>query len=92
MTGRAPAASLAHYREAIAALPRRDLRHDDVLEGASPLADGDGFAVHYAPFDHVNRDARIVLVGLTPGWQQTELAFETARDRLLVADADDTVL
>jgi hypothetical protein len=54
--------------------------------------DGNGFAVHYAPFDHINIEARVVLVGLTPGWQQTRLAVETARDRLRAGDSDETVL
>jgi len=38
--------------------------------------------VAYAPFDHVNRDARVVIVGITPGRQQMELAVKAARDAL----------
>jgi len=49
--------------------------HDDRL-----LIERHGkLACHYAPFDHINRDAKIVLLGITPGAQQagnalTELA------------------
>jgi hypothetical protein len=38
--------------------------------------------VHYAPFDHVETGARLVLVGLTPGHQQMRIALATAREAL----------
>ena len=82
----------ARFRDAIAALPPGELTRGHLLNGRFALASGTGFAVHYAPFDHVNAQARVVLVGLTPGWQQTRLAFETARDRLRAGDSDDRVL
>lgn len=40
-------------------------------------------SVHYAPFDHVETGARLVLVGLTPGHQQMRIALATARDALV---------
>jgi hypothetical protein len=36
-------------------------------------------SVFYAPFDSVNRDARVVLLGLTPGWRQMAIALEVYR-------------
>lgn len=39
-------------------------------------------SVHYAPFDHIETGARLVLVGLTPGHQQMKKALATARDAL----------
>lgn len=42
----------------------------------------------YAPFDHINRDARVAIIGLTPGRQQARLALEKARAALL-AGADE---
>jgi hypothetical protein len=44
------------------------------------------FSVVYAPLDHVNTSARIVLAGLTPSWRQAQAAY-TARADLL--DVDD---
>lgn len=38
--------------------------------------------VQYAPFDHVNRDARIVIVGMTPGLFQARQALLAARDAM----------
>ena len=35
-------------------------------------------SVYYSPFDWVNERARVVLLGLTPGWTQMELAYRGA--------------
>lgn len=56
----------------------------DVPLPASLRMAGDGrFDVFYAPFDHVNPDARVVLVGITPGRVQALEAIGTARRCLL---------
>lgn len=39
--------------------------------------------VYYAPFDHLNAGAPLVLVGLSPGRYQALVALETARSALL---------
>jgi hypothetical protein len=46
-------------------------------------ASGD-WATYYAPFDHINRNARIAIVGITPGLQQATnalRAYQNARQR-----------
>jgi hypothetical protein len=47
-------------------------------------------SVYWAPFDHINRDARIVLVGITPGQYQAEQALKTYRAARLngIAEAE----
>ena len=49
----------------------------DLLIGS----EGD-IAVYYAPFDHVNRQAKVVIVGITPGLTQARLALESAASGL----------
>src|SRR3546814_17460997 len=39
-------------------------------------------SVHYAPFDYVNRDARVIILGITPGRQQARMATERFGARL----------
>ena len=39
--------------------------------------------IYYAPFDYLNVAARIVIVGITPGWQQMAISYEELRDALL---------
>lgn len=40
------------------------------------LSDGGDLFVSYAPFDHIARQAELVLVGLTPGRTQAANALE----------------
>lgn len=47
---------------------------------------------YYAPFEHLNDCARIVLVGITPGRTQMNLAVEAARAALLVGDSVEEAL
>jgi hypothetical protein len=45
------------------------------------LITGDGnIKIYYAPFDHINSKARIMIVGITPGFQQMVQSFETIYD------------
>lgn len=46
------------------------------------LSSEDGLQTFYAPFDHVNAGARIVLCGITPGLQQASRALDEARRQL----------
>jgi hypothetical protein len=39
-------------------------------------------SVYYVPFGSPNRKARVVLVGLAPGWTQTQIAYELWSDAL----------
>lgn len=43
--------------------------------------DGD-LAIYYAPFDYVNRTAKVIICGITPGFQQSILALREARIHL----------
>lgn len=42
--------------------------------------------VYYAPFEHVNTSAKIVLCGITPGIQQAEKALNTYASALVAGD------
>ena len=52
------------------------------------LVSTDGrFQTFYAPFDHINRNAKVVICGITPGKQQAINALEEARKSLLNGDS-----
>ncbi|RDI14423.1 hypothetical protein [Flavobacterium sp. AG291] len=34
--------------------------------------------IFYAPFEYINKDAKIVIVGITPGWTQMEESYRSA--------------
>lgn len=46
------------------------------------LGTAGGYSVYYVPFEYVNTEAKLVLVGITPGPEQMKCAYATAR-RLL---------
>ena len=55
------------------ALDKPELILDSALVGSKTIT------MSYAPFDHVNRAAKVVIVGLTPGRQQATNALKAAR-------------
>ena len=46
------------------------------------LASEGNLQTFYAPFDHINTSARVVICGITPGLQQASRALEEARKQL----------
>lgn len=42
------------------------------------------YELQYTPFEHINRGARLVIVGITPGNTQLSLAYKTAQKLLRV--------
>lgn len=67
----------------IAALPTRDiLTKDDLLVSTFLLHKEKEIEIYYAPFDYVNEEAKIILMGITPGWTQMEIAYRCAQQGL----------
>ncbi len=72
-----------HFAPQIAALPQHTpLTKADLLVPGFLLHEAPTWALRYAPFDYVNEQARVVIVGIAPGWYQTEMAFRLARNAL----------
>ncbi|MGA7088649.1 MAG: hypothetical protein WB116_10305 [Candidatus Dormiibacterota bacterium] len=64
------------YQSRIKRLPRSIVKHH-ILNNRFCLESEGQKAVYYAPFEGpVNGAARILIVGLTPGWTQTKIAYE----------------
>jgi hypothetical protein len=71
------------YARGIQALPPRDkYLKSDLLTDRFRLCEIGSFAMYYAPFDYINPRAEVLLVGITPGWQQMEGAYREARRAL----------
>ena len=56
-----------------------ELSQKDLLTRHFRLYSQDGLEIYYAPVGHVRRKAKIVLLGVTPGWSQMELSYRMAR-------------
>ena len=40
--------------------------------------------IYYAPHNEtINTKAKVFIVGITPGWRQTSIAYKTARNGLI---------
>jgi hypothetical protein len=74
------------FLEGVRALPAGKLSREQLLTPEFRLHEDPGFSVYYAPFDYINRPAKLALVGITPGWRQMEIAFRTARACLRSGD------
>jgi len=48
--------------------------------------------MNYAPFEHFNSQARLVICGITPGLQQMRLSIQELKDRLEEGDCDSDAL
>ncbi|GFN32893.1 uracil-DNA glycosylase family protein [Paenibacillus xylaniclasticus] len=84
---------LDRYREAILALPlHRRLTKDELLTETLLMERNGKVEMYYAPHnEYVNPDAKIVIIGLTPGWSQMEIAFRVARACLEEGRSDEEV-
>lgn len=70
-----------HYRHAL--LNARNVRDQRLLIGAEGELE-----VRYAPFDHVNPIAKLVILGITPGEQQANAAIHETRHALYLGESD----
>ena len=54
----------------------------DKLPSELMIEEDSDLSVYYAPFDYINTEAKIVICGITPGFQQAILALEEAAKQL----------
>ena len=82
------------FRTSIAKLPAQGTLRASYLLGKFELrrSKAGRLVVAYAPFDHLNTAARVVIVGIIPGANQMEKAFASARRSLKPAMSDEAVL
>lgn len=87
-----PTWRFATFRGQIGSLPPRVLEREDLHTTAFRLCAVGRIEIYYAPFDWVNRAARVVLLGSSPGWHETELAFRALCAALRAGDGEMTAL
>lgn len=77
-----------HYQKAITSLDTNILENGHFPENLLIQKEG-SFSVWYAPFDYVNPAAKIVLVGITPGYQQASNALRKAHQVKMAGGSND---
>lgn len=61
---------------------KENFSKDELLVKDFQLYHDDKLSIYAAPFDYVNIAAKIVIIGITPGWQQMQKSFDTAKNLL----------
>ena len=57
---------------------------EDILNEKFKLYKEDNKTIYYAPHNEtINNNAKIFIVGITPGWTQTSIAYKTAHNGLI---------
>lgn len=84
---------LITYIDKIKNLPAGKINREDILNPDFFLNEEKKLKVYYAPHnEYINSKARIIIVGICPGWTQTEIAFKIVRDNLRLGTDIDLIL
>ncbi|MBM7692815.1 hypothetical protein JOC77_002246 [Peribacillus deserti] len=72
--------TLRPYIHLIESLPAQELEKKDLLIPELIMEKSGGLEMYYAPHnEYINVQTRIVIAGITPGWNQMKMAFEQAK-------------
>lgn len=70
------------YQEKLKGL--NNFEKEDILKEEFELYNHDNMKIYYAPHNEIiNNKAKIFIVGITPGWTQTSIAYKTAHEGLI---------
>lgn len=59
-----------------------DFNKEDLIGKDFTIYKDDKINILYAPFHYVNKNAKIVILGITPGWTQTKIAYSVVNKAL----------
>lgn len=82
----------SHYAEDIRNLNLDKIKDVATLPASMELARDGNLSIHYIPFDYVNPEARLVIVGITPGFTQLRNALHEAQKQLHAGSDHSTAL
>lgn len=78
------------YKDSIARLT--DTEKCSILNDTFELYGDAALHIYYAPHnEYINNNARIIIVGITPGWTQTQRAYQIAQKYLKMGVSDEEV-
>lgn len=82
----------ARFESVIRTLSEASLSDAAAVDRRLLLAEEGSVRIYYAPFDFVNRAARVVVVGLTPGWTQMSNALREVKSQLAAGKSSSEAL
>lgn len=65
-------------------LELQNFEKEDILSNKFLLEKENNMEIYYAPHNEIiNKNAKIFIIGITPGWTQTQIAYKTAQNGLI---------
>ncbi|RCW42498.1 uracil-DNA glycosylase family protein [Paenibacillus prosopidis] len=74
---------IENYKDAILSLASGSLSKEHLFVKDFLLQEKGDLSIYYVPYDYVNEQAKVMIVGITPGFTQMQLAFRSARADLI---------
>lgn len=71
------------YKDAIMTLPPGSLSKEHLFIKDFLIQEKGDLSIYYVPYDYVNEQAKVMIVGITPGFTQMQVAFRSARADLI---------
>lgn len=72
----------SQYADTISELDLTKINSSEQIPDSLQLGRDGSLSTYYIPFDRINHGARVVLVGITPGWTQWKNAMQEAQRQL----------
>ena len=79
------------YRSFIMTLPPGSLSKEQLLVKELLIQEDKDMSIYYVPYEYVNKRAKVMIIGITPGFTQMELAIRCAREDLLQGVPSDLI-
>lgn len=79
------------YKAFIMTLPPGSLSKEHLLVKELLIQEYKDISIYYVPYDYVNKRAKVMIIGITPGFTQMELAIRCARNDLLQGVPSDLI-
>jgi hypothetical protein len=71
------------YKAYLISLPPGSLSKEQLFVKELLIEEHDNMKIYYVPYEYVNERAKVMIIGITPGFTQMELAIRSAREDLL---------
>lgn len=78
-----------NYEQSILHLPIRETYlKEDLMNDQFLYAKEYKLEIYWAPFEYINQDAKVVILGITPGWTQMQLAYNYVRKNIAIEEKE----
>ncbi|GAA0328659.1 hypothetical protein GCM10008967_18930 [Bacillus carboniphilus] len=72
-----------NFEQKLLQLPKKEVyQKEDLMIDDFLYAKDDNLEVFWAPFEYINQDAKVIMLGITPGWTQMQLAYNYVRTHM----------